>query len=777
MNRFLPLEQIKQLNKPFSPAFETYLSLFVYRYLTDYLIYDNNFMLSLSINSTLKRLISLCILSTCFILAYANLTPSSTDIDFGIHVQGTSSAPHTLTLTNNSGGSLTITDVSLSGIHPNDFTENFAGSITLGDGNAADIEITFMPDIWGHRVAQLIITHTGPNSPLVISLSGDATEDCNSWNEVSNGLDKRLESVMEVVDERMYVFASYIDDGSPNLVINGLSERYNPFTDVWTRIATMPNPVSHAGSTVEGDDIWIVGGFENWPRINTTDVQIYNTKTDTWSMGPSLPEPRNTAAVELIGDKIYVFGGFRFDPNDYSDEEDIPETLVLDLDDLGSGWQTLANMPQPRNHMGSSVMAGKIYALGGQQNHNVGGTDTDYVHEYDPVTDIWTQKAAIPFAFSHNEPATFTYSGQIIMAGGRTFSHAGLDRVMSYDPFSDTWTQICDLPIAVAGAEAAVMDNKLFLAHGVSATSGNLLDSTFSKSFGSTSGAQMQFYPTNIAAGLTQGDQESGEVVLYTLGGEATYTIDASTIPFWMTVDKNFSGKAKHSGTDIEYTIYTNSLPSGTYSADLVATAPGFPDAEVHVDLEVNTNTFPVELIGLEASLYQSEARLRWQTATEINSSHFLIERRHENEDLFTSVGRIEAAGNSNAVLTYNYQEDIGSLPKGRVYYRLKMIDLDGSFSFSQIVALQFKSTQVQLDIFPNPNSGRFQLDLFVPDRQAAELEILDARGARITYRRVELVKGMNNLNIRENDLIPGVYLLRLQVRDGSNYSEKIVVN
>lgn len=722
----------------------------------------------------MKRIVILLLLTLCIFFTYANLTPSPASIDFGSHVQGSTSAPQSIQLTNNGSSSITITDVSISGIHPGDFSHSFSGTVSLGAGASSSFDVTFSPVIWGHRVANLVITHTGPNSPLLISLSGDATEDCSPWNILPQALDKRLESVMEIVDGKMYVFASYIDDGGPNLAINGLSEMYNSQTGNWHRIATMPNPVSHAGSTVVGDDIWIVGGFENWPRINTTDVQIYHTKTNTWSMGPSLPAPRNTACVEHIANKIYVFGGFRFDPNDFSNEEDIPETLVLDLDEPGNGWQSLANFPVPRNHMGSAVVAGKIYALGGQQNHNVGGNDTDLVHEYDPLTDTWTQKASIPFAFSHNEPATFAYGGQIIMAGGRTFGYAGLDRVMAYDPFSDTWTQICDLPIAVAGAEAGIINGELYLAHGLSAASGNLLDSAFNKSFTHTAAARMSFYPDVLNVGLVKGNNESGEVTLFTLGGDASYSIDPSSIPSWMTIDKNFSGKAKQSGIDVEYTIYSGSLGAGHYTANLKATAPGFPDAEVSIDLQVNTGSLPVELLHFEANLQQARSLLAWQTSQESNSAHFVIERRHEDEALFSPIGLVEAAGNSNSVQTYSFTEDISRLPKGEIYYRLKMVDLDGSFEYSQVVSVNFQPSLAQLRAFPNPNQGQFSLDIYVPGHQQAELRVLDSQGRKVQQRQLQLEKGMNREEVSLDHLPAGIYVVQLITRQGQSLVERV---
>lgn len=742
----------------------------------DHFYFSNQLLLTLKIIRPLKQFVILLTLLASASFAFGNLTPSAASLDFGAHVQGSTSPPQTLTLTNTGSSSITISDIRLVGIHPGEFSHDFSGSTSLNSGGSLNVQLSFAPGIWGHRVATLLVEHDGPNGPLSISLSGDGTEDCSPWTTLSNAVDKRLESVMEIVDGKMYVFASYIDHGGPNLAIDGLSEVYDPDTDTWARIATMPNPVSHAGSTIVGDDIWIVGGFENWPRINTTDVQIYHTKTNTWSAGPAIPAPRNTASVEYLGGKVYVFGGFRFDPNDFSNEEDVVETIVYDLDEPGNGWQTLADMPQPRNHQGSAVVAGKIYCLGGQQNHNVGGNDTDYVHEYDPLTNTWTQKASIPFAFSHNEPATFNYQGQIIMAGGRTFGQPGLDRVMSYDPFTDSWTQICDLPIAVVGAEAGVIDGTLYLAHGASGTSGQLLDSAFSKSFTHTSSAQMAFYPNTLATGLDKGLTESGEVTLFTLSGEADYAIDPVSVPSWMTIDKNLSGQAKPNGIDVEYTIYTNSLDGGVYTANLRATAAGYPDAEVDVALVVNDNSLPVELVDFQVQLFQGESHLRWQTSSELNSSHYVVERRQEQEALFKAVAQVEAAGNSQQLKTYELTDNINGLPRGQVYYRLKSVDLDGSFAYSEVRSVNFEPEQVELHVFPNPNPGQYALNIYVPRPQDAKLQLLDSNGRQLWSRRLSLNRGRNPIDVSQGTLPTGIYVMVLTSTEGLSYTRRMIV-
>lgn len=693
----------------------------------------------------------------------AQLTANISSIDFGTHVEGSTSSPFVVTVTNNEATSIEIIDGQLTGIHPDNFIHSFAGNHTLTAGGQVSFNVTFSPSIWGRRVAKLVLTYSfsGKNHFLEIDLKGDGSENCQSWSGIANAMDKRLESVRGIVDGKMYVFASYIDEGGGANVINGKAEVFDPGNNSWNSIATMPNPVAHAGAVVVDKDIWIVGGFENWPRINTTDVQIYHTLTNSWSMGPSLPAPRNTAAVQLIGNKIYVVGGFSFDPNDFSDEEDIADFIMIDLDDIGSGWQNLAPFPQPRNHMGSAVVGGKLYCLGGQENHNVAGTDVDNVHEYDPTTDTWTAKASIPFAYSHNEPSTFTLNGQIIMAGGRTFGNPGYEKVLSYDPATDTWSEICDLPVPLAGAEAGMIGNELFVAHGLDGQTSSVVETGYKKSLSFSPDNRLGVHPQTINSNLDEGTQEDGELILYTQHGELNYTIDNGSIPSWMTINKNFAGVADEKGVDIEYTIYAAGLSNGSHSVNLKAIVSGADDLEIPITVDVSNGILPVELVAFEANLESEGVNLNWTTLNELNSSHFVVEQKYGEQGLFEAIGTVEAAGNSDQSSDYTLKHSLKNSLSEKIYYRLKMVDLDGSFNYSHIIELEIDQ-QFELRIFPNPGQGDITVEAAISGQRNGQLKVIDLQGRILYHQSINFQGGSIKERLNLRHLNSGIYFLSI---------------
>lgn len=111
----------------------------------------------------------------------------------------------------------------------------------------------------------------------------------------------------------------------------------------------------------------------------------------------------------------------------------------------------------------------------------------------------------------------------------------------------------------------------------------------------------------------------------------------------------------------------------------------------------------PVTWLSFNAKLENKVVLLNWKTATEINSSHFDIERSI-NGFQFEKIGSVKAAGNSNGISSYDFTD---RLPvKGMNYYRLKQVDLDGKFSYSEIRKAEIKTELPLFVLYNNPSNG-----------------------------------------------------------------------
>ena len=142
--------------------------------------------------------------------------------------------------------------------------------------------------------------------------------------------------------------------------------------------------------------------------------------------------------------------------------------LTLALASLGVAaegiWTKKADMPTARFFLGTCVVDGKIYAIGGAQRPYVGCAT---VEEYDPVTDTWTRKSNMSTA--RVGPAVSVVNGKIYAIGGTS---AGAPSVEEYDPSTDKWTHKADMPTVRSFFTTSVVNGKIYAIGGALGTDG-----------------------------------------------------------------------------------------------------------------------------------------------------------------------------------------------------------------------------------------------------------------------------------------------------------------
>jgi N-acetylneuraminic acid mutarotase len=223
---------------------------------------------------------------------------------------------------------------------------------------------------------------------------------------------------------------------------------YDPVTNAWTRLADMPEGLTHAGATTDGTDIFYAGGF---PEDASRTFQIFGTKhvwryrvaTDSYEAMPDLPDFRGAGALQYLEGRLHFFGGESFGQG-----HDTPEHWVLDLAGGGTTWVPAAPMlpGRARNHLGSAVYQGKIYAVGGQHGHDEGLVETPLVDVYDPVTDSWSPLADMPLAKGHIAMATFVFQGRILVIAGEISNGVYTAETAAYDPAGNSWVELTPFP-------------------------------------------------------------------------------------------------------------------------------------------------------------------------------------------------------------------------------------------------------------------------------------------------------------------------------------------
>jgi hypothetical protein len=191
--------------------------------------------------------------------------------------------------------------------------------------------------------------------------------------------------------------------------------------------------------------------------------------------------------------------------------------------------------------------------------------------------------------------------------------------------------------------------------------------------------------------------------------------------------------------------------------------------------LGVLSAPLPVTLTRFDADrMNRLKVNLTWETATEQNNKGFFIERRLDNETVFTSkdfVASLSPDGNSANELNYRYIDANGY--GGISYYRLKQVDLDNRAHYSLIKAVSGQGeTTVSVMIWPNPNQGQFsiRIDGVNDSKQALITDITGKAVQKLT------IQASTQVNVR--GLSAGTYILSIPnaFGNGSHFTEKIIV-
>ncbi len=170
----------------------------------------------------------------------------------------------------------------------------------------------------------------------------------------------------------------------------------------------------------------------------------------------------------------------------------------------------------------------------------------------------------------------------------------------------------------------------------------------------------------------------------------------------------------------------------------------------------------PITLLNFSGLLQNNIAVLNWQTADELNTSNFIIERSIDGTH-FSPVGNTAAAGNSSTIKNYNYSDDITAVNASVYYYRLKIIDLNSNFKYSTVVKLTKKGRGFFAEAIPNPFRQQLALNVEAPQQNTAVLVLTDLNGKLILQKEMQLKKGNNAVVLEETKpLSNGMYLLKI---------------
>lgn len=178
-----------------------------------------------------------------------------------------------------------------------------------------------------------------------------------------------------------------------------------------------------------------------------------------------------------------------------------------------------------------------------------------------------------------------------------------------------------------------------------------------------------------------------------------------------------------------------------------------------------NEPPLPVELTSFDAVGNGSSVHLNWETASELNNAGFEVQIKAAGKDHFEAITFIDGAGTTNEPQSYSHT--VANVIPGAYQFRLKQIDFDGTFAFSDIaeVQLAISETHSISPLHPNPFNPTTQFTLAVRNTQQVQIDVYDLSGRHIQRLFVGLMTPDGNQQVVwDADATPsGVYYIRIK--------------
>jgi hypothetical protein len=169
-------------------------------------------------------------------------------------------------------------------------------------------------------------------------------------------------------------------------------------------------------------------------------------------------------------------------------------------------------------------------------------------------------------------------------------------------------------------------------------------------------------------------------------------------------------------------------------------------------------------LLNFSGELTHESALLKWQTATETNTSIFNIQRSIDGLR-FSNAGKLNAAGNSVALLNYTFTDALAGLTPlpPALYYRIQEVDKNGIVYYSKIIRLTpGAGDAAPVVIYPNPVENALTVKLG-SNTGTVSLSISGVDGKIYTAQQVNNIINGNSITINTTALAPGIYILHIQ--------------
>ncbi|HTE34392.1 MAG TPA: T9SS type A sorting domain-containing protein [Chryseolinea sp.] len=173
--------------------------------------------------------------------------------------------------------------------------------------------------------------------------------------------------------------------------------------------------------------------------------------------------------------------------------------------------------------------------------------------------------------------------------------------------------------------------------------------------------------------------------------------------------------------------------------------------------LAESSGALPVEFSVFNVACADNAAVISWQTATEINTDHFEVQRSVNGAD-WTTIATQRAAGQSSTLQDYSYT-DRAQVSSPKLFYRILSVDIDGRKKYTETKSSACGSTE-NWQVWPNPVQQQLYIRLTAERAYKTSMQLFDNKGTLVRQWQRSLVRGINQFTVDMQDLAAGTYHL-----------------
>lgn len=218
------------------------------------------------------------------------------------------------------------------------------------------------------------------------------------------------------------------------------------------------------------------------------------------------------------------------------------------------------------------------------------------------------------------------------------------------------------------------------------------------------------------------------------------------------TGDSTYTDPTYGTFTDalFQFTVPLNTIPPVPSGARLVALAiKAAANDSSTSEFGPALAVLPVSLTNFQGNLVDNIVKLAWSTSREFNSSHFVVEKSFDGSS-YTGIAQVKS-GASNGQYSFTDNTPLNKIN----YYRLKIVDLDGNFTYSKVVIIRNDGSSVVLKLMPNPVTSYLNVSFKLDRPEAVKISVYDQVGRLAKRYNVSGNTGLNAITLTDLGNLP----------------------